>query len=385
MTELLYGEIYLFCLIITSLLLFWQVKRGASSASEQWLRRVLVAFVINFAMNLLYTAFFALRPVPEMTLPVCYALKTLYHITLAAGVYAWCGFADIQNRGQFFGKRPARLLTLILFLLPVGFMLWNLKSHQVFEITLEEGYRRRGLFHLEMGYFAAISTAFSVPLLARLPEELEPSRRASLWLTASFPLSILASWLLSTVGERIPVICVCVTIELLCLYVDTSTRQISMDKLTQVNNRQNLLSFLEYKMKYHEESIFLLMIDVDYFKPINDTYGHLEGDEALKTLSNILKKSCAGYRRRPYIGRYGGDEFIIILEGTREEMETLCDTIRTLLREYCEQAKKPYNLTVSIGVGRWHPDMTPQSFIAAADAQLYEIKRARDNPPANAH
>ena len=377
MAAILYGEIYLFYLAITSLLLFWQTRRGANSASEQWLRLVLAAFVVNFIMNLLYTAVVAVNPLPQPLWYVAFALKTLYHASLAMGVYCWCGFADIQNRGRYFARRTTRRATLVLLALPVALLLYNIKSRLLFDVTPDGVYTRGALFHWEMGYFSALSIAFSLSMLARLPEELEPSRRASIWLTASFPLAVLASWLLSQVGEQVPVICVCVTIELLCLYVDTSTRQISLDKLTQVNNRQNLLSFLEYKMKYHQESIFLLMIDVDYFKPINDTYGHLEGDEALKVISGILKKSCAGYRRRPYIGRYGGDEFIIILEGTREEMETLCETIRTLLREYCEQAHKPYNLTVSIGVGRWHPDMNPQSFIAAADAQLYEVKRAR--------
>ena len=380
MASILYAEIYLICMIITGLLLFWQSKAGANSASERWLRAVLIAFEVNFAFNFLFTAVNSLEVLGNLRNPLSWGFKTLYHIALAAGVYCWCGFADIQNRGQFFGRRKTQLLMLGIWLIPTAFIIANLWNHQLFEITEAGEYKRHVLFQWEMGYFSAVSTAFSVPLLGRLPEELEPTRRAHLWLTASFPLCILASWLLSIVGEKIPVICVCITVELLCLYVDTSTRQISMDKLTQVNNRQNLMSFLEYKMKYHEESIFLLMIDVDYFKPINDTYGHLEGDEALVQLSRILKKSCAGYRRRPYIGRYGGDEFIIILEGTREEQEKLCETIRTLLKQYCEEAHKPYNLTVSIGVGRWHPDMTPQSFISAADAQLYEVKRSRVKP-----
>ena len=377
---ILYCEIYAFCLVITGLMLLWLVRSALNSTSDQWLRRVLGAFVASFACNLIFTLLKIVNLPMQLQLPLLTAFKTAFHITLGAGVYAWCGYADIQNGGRLFSKRKTFLCTLVMLAIPVAMALWNLKSHQLFEITAEGEYKRHFLFHWEMGYFAALSTAFSLPMLSRLPEEQEPSRRGHLWLTASFPLCVLAAWLMTTVGEQIPVICVCVTIELLCLYVDSSTRQISMDKLTQVNNRQNLMSFLEFKMRYHEESIFLLMIDVDYFKPINDTYGHLEGDEALIQISKVLKKSCAGYRRRPYIGRYGGDEFIIILEGTREEMEALCNSIRTLLKEYCTSAGKPYTLTVSIGVSRWHPDMTPQSFIADADAQLYEIKRNREKP-----
>ena len=380
MEALLYAEVYVICLIITGILLYWDMKNGSDSASERWLRAVLIAFLGNFAANLLFTVFNNLPFFDGIRVPVGYIFKTLYHVSLCAGVYAWCGFADIQGQGRLFSKKQIRRLTLILVALPVIGVLLNLRTHLLFEITAEGVYIRHQQFHWEMGYLVAMSLYFSVQLMMKLPRELEPTRRSHIKLTASFPLCLLAAWGLSFVGERVPVICVSITIELLCLYMDTSTQQISMDKLTQVNNRQNLLSFLEYKIVMHEESIFLLMIDVDYFKTINDTYGHLEGDEALTHLSKVLKAACAGYRRRPYIGRYGGDEFIIILEGTREETDSLCEGIRERLKKVCEENNKPYNLTVSIGVARWHPDMDPQGFIAAADAQLYEIKRARKKP-----
>ena len=333
MATILYAEIYVICLIITGLLLFWGGRSGTNSTSERWLRFLLIAFEINFASNLIFALVNNLLPLESLRVPLAYGFKTLFHITLAVGVYAWCGYADLQNQGAMVATRRNRLLSLILLAIPTAAAILNLRNHQLFTIGGQGEYIRGPLFQWEMGYLAVLSAWFAMPLLKRLPEELEPSRRAHIWLLSSFPLCILAAWLLSVVaGEKVPVICVCVTVELLCLYVDISTRQISMDKLTQVNNRQNLLSFLEYKMKFHEESIFLLMIDVDYFKSINDTYGHLEGDEALIQISRILKNSCSGYRRRPYIGRYGGDEFIIILEGTRDEREHMCETIRENLR-----------------------------------------------------
>ena len=207
--------------------------------------------------------------------------------------------------------------------------------------------------------------------------ESDPTQKAHLRLTASFPLCILAAIVLSSAGEAVPVICVCITVELLCLYMGTISHQISMYKLTQVNNRQNLIGFMNYKLKNHSDDLYLLMIDLDYFKSINDTYGHLEGDRALTQLSGVLKQACGPFARRPYIARYGGDEFIIVMEGTAEDAQRLCDSIRAKLREI-NSTSDTYQLQVSIGCAQWQPGMDQKQLIAAADAALYQIKHARE-------
>lgn len=379
MATALYAEIYVICLIIDGLLLFWSGKSGSNSAEERWLRWLLLAFFANFTSNLLFTVFNGARPIPGLVVPASYLLKSLYHITLCLGVYAWCGYAESQRRNSIFSKKLFKILSVIPLLLPIAGILLNLKTHALFEITAEGQYIRHIQFHYQMAYLVAVSLFFSLPLVRRIPTEFEPNRKSHLALTASFPLCILLAWFLSNIGEAFPVMCVCVAIELLCMYMDSSTNQISLDKLTQVNNRQNLLSFLEYKLLNHEESLFLLMMDVDYFKTINDTYGHLEGDEALIHVSKVLKNACGGYLRRPYIARYGGDEFIILLEGSKADRDKLREDIQTTLTEMCANLNKPYSLTLSIGVARWQPSMGVKDFIESADNQLYEIKRNR--PP----
>lgn len=375
----LYAEVYIICIIIDVLLLFWSGRSGSNSAEEQWLRRLLLAFFANFISNLLFTVFNGVRLIPGLVIPLSYITKSLYHVTLCLGVYSWCGYADCQRRDSLLAKKPLRILSVILLLLPIAGVLINLKTHALFEITAEGQYLRHIQFHYQMVYLIVVSVFFSLPLLRRIPLEFEPNRKSHLGLTASFPLCLLTAWILSNIGEKFPVMCVCVAIELLCMFMDSSSNQISMDKLTQVNNRQNLLSFLEYKLLNHEESLFLLMMDVDYFKSINDTYGHLEGDEALIHVAKVLKGACGSYLRRPYIARYGGDEFIILLEGSKAECDKLCGDIQSTLTEMCANLNKPYSLTLSIGVARWQPSMSVKDFIESADNQLYEIKRNR--PP----
>ena len=88
--------------------------------------------------------------------------------------------------------------------------------------------------------------------------------------------------------------------------------------------------------------------------------------------------SCGDhFRRRPYIARYGGDEFIVVIESTRQEADLLLENIHSNLKKLNDEANKPYNLAFSIGVAEYHPGMDANALIEAADSELYKIKRAR--------
>lgn len=377
MEAILYAEIYLFCIVIVWLCKYWSDQRSSNSASERWLHTALVGFLISFISNFLFTLVSRVLPASPVTRHASWLFKTAYHVMLCFGVFAWCGYADTECRGTLFTTRKRVMLSAIPLGLMVALVISNLWTHSLFTIT-EGGYVRGKLFQLEMGLLVAITTVFSVKLLLHARSETDPIKRGHMKLVSSFPLCLLIAWLLTLVGESFPIISVAITIELLCLYMGTSTQQISMDKLTQVNNRQNLLSFLEYKCVNHSEKLFLFMMDLDYFKTINDTYGHLEGDDALIRASKALKMSCGDhFRRRPYIARYGGDEFIVVIESTKQEADLLLENIHSNLKKLNDEANKPYNLAFSIGVAEYHPGMDANALIEAADSELYKIKRAR--------
>ena len=120
------------------------------------------------------------------------------------------------------------------------------------------------------------------------------------------------------------------------------------------------------------------MLDVNKFKKINDSYGHVEGDNALIHCANALKK--ANKDSNNFIGRYGGDEFIIIADLQSDfDADLICEKIRNELAKICKEEKIPYDLSLSFGYASYKKEMrTMQSFIAAADEKLYEAKKARD-------
>ncbi|WP_297890121.1 GGDEF domain-containing protein [Sulfurihydrogenibium sp.] len=119
------------------------------------------------------------------------------------------------------------------------------------------------------------------------------------------------------------------------------------DELTQLYNRHYALEQLKReveRVKREENPFTLVMFDLDNFKPINDKYGHIKGDEVLKNVGNILKKSFRSY---DLVARLGGDEFIaIIFEKEKSDVEKRLQKIREEIENIIPQE----NLSVSYGI-----------------------------------
>jgi len=150
------------------------------------------------------------------------------------------------------------------------------------------------------------------------------------------------------------------------------------DPLTSLYNRTFLEEFLEKKLleaKRYKFPLSIAMIDIDFFKKINDTYGHLSGDCVLKELALLLKKN---FRGSDVVARYGGEEFIIIMPFT--SLEDACkklEEFRKIVEKhlFCMEHLK---ITISVGVAQYkNEDML--ELIEKADENLYEAKRSGRN------
>lgn len=165
---------------------------------------------------------------------------------------------------------------------------------------------------------------------------------------------------------------------MMALYNDNQNELISLDPLTRLNNRNELTGYLWYKLSTPMRGrICILMMDMNRFKSINDTYGHVEGDQALIAVASCLRKACGGVPGRPFIARYGGDEFIVVMETESDlDAEHLCDYIHMTLAVENHRLKKPYNLSISIGwVRNEQNNRSIKKLLRRADIELYEKKR----------
>ncbi|MBK6305429.1 MAG: diguanylate cyclase [Gemmatimonadetes bacterium] len=151
-----------------------------------------------------------------------------------------------------------------------------------------------------------------------------------------------------------------------------------IDELTGLYNRRGFLTLAQQQLKLarrgHRELV-LLFVDMDDFKEINDTFGHSEGDMALKRASDVLRHT---FRDSDIIARLGGDEFVVLATDTgKTGSEIIIQRLRRELLERNDREGYPYRLSFSVGAARFDPEAPPsiEELMAAADAMLYEQKK----------
>ena len=122
----------------------------------------------------------------------------------------------------------------------------------------------------------------------------------------------------------------------------------------------------------------LILLDLNKFKPINDDYGHHEGDFALKSFASVMQDA---FREVDIIGRIGGDEFVVFLTDTdNEKLESILARFSDLVNQANVQNAKPYNIEFSAGVVHFPHDceLSLEQMIQQADDAMYEQKKGRE-------
>ena len=166
--------------------------------------------------------------------------------------------------------------------------------------------------------------------------------------------------------------------------LDQMTRAALTDALTGIANRKQFDIDLDRAILQFAQDgapLCLLVLDIDYFKRFNDTFGHAVGDQVLKLLAMTLKESIKG---RDTAARYGGEEFVILLpETSLEDAVTLADVIRERVRRKRivnrSTGQDMGEITVSIGVGCYLAGELPNDLFTRADAALYQAKNEGRN------
>ncbi len=150
------------------------------------------------------------------------------------------------------------------------------------------------------------------------------------------------------------------------------------DPLTQCYNRLKLDQVLRYEVartKRDKTPLSLILLDIDYFKKVNDTYGHQAGDSVLVEMTQALLKNI---RRTDILGRWGGEEFLLILPNTDLKSAAVqAEKLRYLVS--CTEFEEVDDITISLGVSSCCDKCTEHSLLEAADKALYSAKEAGRN------
>lgn len=169
----------------------------------------------------------------------------------------------------------------------------------------------------------------------------------------------------------IALIWVSVAFGLTSLYLNLQNEATFLDSLTKLYNREYMIRYLSYM---DNQSLYGMMIDINSFKSINDTYGHLEGDFVLKVVADILLKNVG---KQGIAVRQGGDEFLVITKTKDEnDMKAMKEKICQNLEDFQKKHQLPYHISLSIGIGTYDGrTQNIDDFLKAIDQKMYEEKR----------
>jgi diguanylate cyclase (GGDEF)-like protein len=228
----------------------------------------------------------------------------------------------------------------------------------------------RGLFFMVM---VLISFAFLLYTLLLILLKQRRFEKNNFIPILAFYIPPLVGGIVQTIFFGVSVIWISVTISILVIFINIQNYQLDIDYLTGVFNRRQLDHYLQQQAQAYSEKKLLagIMIDLDAFKIINDRFGHDAGDEALKYVAGILKKT---FRKHDFIARYGGDEFIVLMDiKDASDLNRAVRRLKENVGQFNKQKVVPYNLSLSIGYDTFTPapSFTLQNFMKHIDSLMY--------------
>ena len=195
-----------------------------------------------------------------------------------------------------------------------------------------------------------------------------------------FPLAPVIGTILSFYTYGYSIVLPTMMVGILLVFLGIQNDSINADYLTGTFNRRYLEDCLRKKMAESNPTFAGIMLDIDSYKRINDTFGHIVGDRALVDFAHILSKSVG---LDDIVARYGGDEFMIIVEAkNQEQLEKVIDNIKANIERFNDKKLYPFALTASIGKSMYKPEnkQTMEQFINCIDDLMYkEKKNCRSN------
>lgn len=371
---ILYTEFNVFCALIVTGMLYRTRKSGNSQTLRSFSDCLLISLIFFTTDSLWFLMDQKVMPgsrAPAMFLKSMYFLSGTM-LTRAMLLYFHTFSADPSL------SMPKRIVSWIPLALHMILLIANLWTGDLFSIDDAMFYQRGELFgsqYICMYLYIILALFFGFVHVEQHREYAEKMRVRRLVL---LPLIPVASGIYSLFVRHSPANAAATTACLLLTYLTFMDENISVDPLTKLSNRRYLMNAIDHRMNSDERgSFWLMMIDVNDFKKINDSNGHVEGDKALQRTADALRSvSSSTEGGRPVLARYGGDEFTVLLQAEEEQVRTFAEALEQETEQRNIQAKAPYPLKLSIGWAQCAPEMnTPEQLIRAADQKLYEAKR----------
>lgn len=375
MEFILYTQINALCMVLLVPLIFSIRKENICKQLRTLLITSLIFILLFIITDLL--CYYSLINLIALPYTLKYSIYVINYIASGVSAFAWLLYSEQIQSSTLLRKKPFYIIAALPLLLLV---ILTFTPNLMFSLSLEDGYKKGPLFLLKFilpCLYLAYSSLKALILSCNRKNYAYKNEYLGL---ASFILAPLSCVILEIFIPNTPISVIGMCIVAIQVYKKQQTLLVSIDSLTGLNNRYEMTRFLLNKVNHadKERGLYLLIADIDYFKKINDQYGHLEGDKALKLIALALKEVANQYNC--FVSRFGGDEFIIILEADKSDftVEQLGVAINAVVTTKAKDANLKYSLKLSIGYSKYNSSMENiLDLINDADSKLYEIKRER--------
>ncbi len=376
-----YTEASFVCIVILTMILINDKLHGTVQEKQLWFRRAIISFILYFISDACWAAMLSGFFPHIRFFAVLFNLTN--HIMLNLMGYGTFVFICVSEKMTFPHSRRKLLLSFIPVMISILGMIIAYLADPLFWIN--ENLELNGTIYYPIMFippslYLCVALFYSVVNAHRSKIKEE---KVQYMLLGSIPMGVMAFGMIQVVILNAPTFCFGCTMMLLLFYIQNMQTMISVDDLTRLNNRRQINRYMDQFTYSPDTRIVIMMIDIDRFKMINDTYGHAEGDRALVIVSDALRQTCEGIASSAFIGRYGGDEFIVIIRDPdeNEPPEYVAEAIRRTITQKQQDSQLQYELEISIGYDELKDkDDNMCDCMIRADEKLYIDKhRAKKN------
>lgn len=295
----------------------------------------------------------------------------VYYILTLFISYLWPFFIEYKLNGKI-SKRmflittiPLTIITLTILLTPINGFFFTVDENNV--------YIRTGHNHIIHIALVAVYIMLGAILVYANPKK---EGRYMFFPVACFVLPVILAMVIQALNYGISLVFMGVAIGLTGIYMSTQNDSAYIDHLCGIFNRRYYNDYIRAYCNSDKKNTGItgVLIDMDNFKPINDTLGHSVGDQALIVFSSVLRQKV---RNVGFAVRYGGDEFILITEQSKETAIQLISNISAELDKINASGKYNFTLEFSYGIAEINNCNTTDEFLNSMDKHMYEMKQSK--------
>ena len=360
------------CIFLLTILFIGIHTTGNDDRSEMIYRRAVVSAIVLIVVDIFWSigkdGSFGHNGMVLINIMYC-AMEMLVFI-------CWMDYSNSVLGYRYHSGKGGIWIPVMLILVSASFGVLSHWSGLFFGVD-DSGVLSEGPLGFVYGLYAVSPVLAICILMLRdaIRADNRSERRRCLTLTM-FIIPILLIGIFQSIWYDVPFLTMAITLDLLVIFLMLQDQRITTDPLTGLNNRPHLEEYMTKTFEKHrsngDDGMYILIMDMDRFKYIVDTFGHSTGSECIVKAADAIRRACGN--ESCFIASYGGDEYIIVMESDdRGKVDVLCDRIRSEITEL--NRGQPFEIHLSIGVSALSDGYdSVRSMFEAADQDMFEAK-----------